>query len=247
MIDIHAHILPGLDDGPQSMAEALAMARKAVKSRIDTIVATPHVLNGVFVNRAEQIRSACQNFNAALKAEKIDLKVLPGAEVRIHPEMVEALGKGKLMTVNDAGKYLLLEMPEQVIPDMITELIGELRQKEIIPIIAHPERNLSLQKHSEWLDRFVAAGALIQITAGSITGRFGRPAYKTAKHMLMAGAVDLVGSDAHSAFDRIPSLIPAYKKIEKIIGRQETRYIQFEAPEKITERNDYKKSVIIMV
>lgn len=246
MIDMHTHILPGIDDGPSTMAEALAMARLAVKNRIDTVLATPHVSNA-FKNRSDKIRSVCRNFNEVLKNERIALKVLPGAEVRIHSEMLAALDCGQLMTLNDAGKYLLLEMPDHLVPNMIFDLIVELGRKGIIPIIAHPERNLSLQNNLNWLDKLLYAGSLTQITAGSITGRFGRAAFKAAKKMLLAGSVDLVGSDAHSAFDRIPSLLPAIKKMEKIIGRSDTHYIQYNLPEQIIGKHDQTTSSSIIL
>ena len=115
MIDIHAHILPGMDDGPSTREEALEMARIAVANGIGIIVSTPHSLNGVYINWRKDILSACAQFNAELEKHDIPLTVLPGSEVRLSPEIIDALENGRLMTMNDAGRHISLELPDQFI------------------------------------------------------------------------------------------------------------------------------------
>lgn len=206
MIDIHAHILPGMDDGPSTREEALEMARIAVVNGIETIVATPHCLNGVYNNWREEILSACAQFNTELNKHDVALTVLPGSEVRLSPEIIDALDSGRLMTMNDAGRHITLELPDQFIPGATISFINRLRSRGITPIISHPERNPAIQHNVELLSNIIAAGALSQITAASFTGGFGEGALKCCQRILALRLVDFVASDAHSSKERPPVL-----------------------------------------
>ena len=166
-VDLHAHILPGLDDGPATLEQALRMARIAAKSGTRVIVATPHCLTGVYTNGRDKILAACRELNDSLARSRVPLLVLPGAEVRLNPSIMSALARHELMTVNDGGRYLLLELPDQVVPEQVTGLIAQLKARNLEPIIAHPERNHALLHHPEWVERFVSAGALLRKTFSS--------------------------------------------------------------------------------
>lgn len=206
MIDIHVHILPGMDDGPSTMDEALEMARVAVLNGIGTIVATPHCLNGVYDNWRDDILSACAELNAELAGRDIPLTVLPGSEVRLSPEVTDALASGRLMTMNDKGRYISLELPEQFIPEATINFINHLRNMDITPIISHPERNPAIQHNIQLLRDIVGAGALTQITAGSLTGGFGEKALKCCLQITDQRLAHFMASDAHSAGRRPPLL-----------------------------------------
>ncbi len=233
MIDIHIHILPGLDDGPATIEDALEMAFIAVKKGIRTVIATPHSMNGVYTNWREEILSACNEFNAELNYHKIPLEVLPGAEIRLCAEIVDELEKGRLMTLNDTGRYLSLELPEHLMLDPVFRFITLVRSRDIIPIIAHPERNMAIQNNISMLESFVEAGAMCQITGASIRGDFGAEAFDCCKKIVKMGLVHFMASDAHSIAGRPPDLKKPFKKLKSMAGKAAAKSMMFDAPEKV--------------
>lgn len=235
MIDIHAHILPGIDDGPAILDQSLEMARIAVEDGIQTMISTPHCLNGRYLNWRQEILTACEAFNSELRKHQIPLRVLPGSEVRLAPELTKEFEKGRLMTLNDTGRYFFLELPDQFIPGAVISLINRLKRDEITAIITHPERNATIQQNSELLSDFVLAGALSQITAGSITGEFGRYIYKCSAQILKMQMVHFVASDAHSPMGRPPKLFSAFKKLVSMIGKTRAEKIMFESPQAVVD------------
>lgn len=235
MIDIHAHILPGLDDGPSTLDESLEMARIAAKDGIRVIIATPHCLNGVYFNWRSDILSACEAFAGTLKKHNISLTVLPGSEVHLSLEIMDELKTGRLMTLNDTGRYLSLELPGPFIQQSVITFINRLKDKEITPIITHPERNLAIQRNVEVLHDFVTAGALAQVTAGSLTGGFGRQALKCCQSIIELNMAHFMASDAHSPGARPPRLSAAFKKLSSLAGRTRAERLMFEAPEAVLE------------
>jgi protein-tyrosine phosphatase len=206
MLDIHTHILPGLDDGAPDLETALDMARIAVADGITAVAATPHFLEGSMENHRELIRQRVIEFQQALDKAGIPLQVLPGAEVYISPETPELLQKGQLMTINDRGRHLLIEFPLQSIPSFAEEVIFKIMVQGITPIIAHPERNVELSKQPERMLALAAKGCLLQINSGSLTGSYGQQVRKTAQLLVQSDLVHLIGSDAHSAGGRSPRL-----------------------------------------
>ncbi|MBI9085354.1 MAG: tyrosine protein phosphatase [Desulfobacterales bacterium] len=218
MIDLHAHILPGLDDGPELEAESLAMARTAVMDGITILVATPHCLDGRYHNFRDSVQLACNAFNSLLAEEGINLQVLPGAEIRFAPELVEQMDRGRLMTLNDTGRYFLLELPDPFISHVVSHIVFQMAGRGLVPIICHPERNKMIQRDPEQLRAILAAGALSQITGGSLTGQFGRRARETGIRLVKAGMVHFMGSDAHSHKSRPPRLADAFKALGDLVG-----------------------------
>ena len=213
MIDLHCHILPGLDDGPQTWEESLEMCRIAYEDGIRTIVATPHIDNGIYEAKRNQILEKTSELSSLLKKEKINIKILPGAGIQVQEGLVEGLKSGELMTLNDTGKYVLLELPHGCVPD-ITDLIFRLQLAGIKPIIAHPERNSEIQESPSILEDLSQRGCLFQTTAGSFLGRFGPQAKKCARKLLWKkDAMLFVATDAHSAKKRPPVLSAALKRL----------------------------------
>jgi protein-tyrosine phosphatase len=206
MIDLHCHVLPGLDDGPRFLKESLDMARTAVNNNIQTIVATPHSLNGFFVNTWESIVKVTSSVQDALQRENIELNIYPGVEVQMGPDLFEALERGEAATINNNGRYMLVEFPAFSMPAGAREFIFKLKLQDITPIIAHPERHLILQHDLNQLHELVNQGALCQLTALSLTGEFGGTVKKSAEEMIRTGLAHVIATDAHFDNDRINAL-----------------------------------------
>ena len=220
MIDLHTHILPSLDDGAGDWDEALEMARLACADGIETVVATPHVLPGLYDNKRDAILKAVKDFNQLLSERRVPLRVLPGGEYRLDPGLPEQLAGGELLTVNDGGRYLLLEFPSDFIPAHAGRIIYELLLQGVAAVIVHPERNAALVRSPDILLDMVEKGALAQVTAGSLTGLYGRSAAAAAAQLIRAGAVHFVASDAHSTKRRPPVLSGAVSALSRLCGRE---------------------------
>ncbi len=196
-IDLHNHILPAIDDGPQTMTEAVSLARDFVAAGYDTVVATPHTSEG---NPApEVILARLRELQSKLDYLSIPLKILPGAEQHIGPDTFERLQKGEILTLNNT-RYLLLELPFfQALPPYTDQLLFTLKTNGYHPVIPHPERVIALQKDFQLFYRLHKAGAIYQVTWGALTGLLGTPARLTAGAMLAANLAHLFSTDVHSA------------------------------------------------
>ncbi len=192
----------------------------AVADGITTIVATPHQQNGVYHNSAARIRQHVQELRTALQEAGIPLKILPGAEVHINVNTVKKITTGDIMTVNQAGRYFLLELPPHTIPPNIERMTFELLMKNIIPILAHPERIVEVQDNPQRIYDLAASGVLSQITAMSLSGGFGRRAKQCAKTLLQHNMAHIIASDAHSSTSRLPILSEGVKAAAKIVGEE---------------------------
>ncbi|RDV84794.1 tyrosine-protein phosphatase [Ammonifex thiophilus] len=156
MIDIHTHILPGLDDGAEDLEEALSMARLALADGVTALVATPHVIRGSFFPSRQEILETVSLLNERLAEQGLPLRVLPGAEYRLEPDLPERLAKGELVPLNDAGRYLLVELPSTFVPPYAERVLYELQLQGVTPILAHPERNAELCRRPELLASLAA-------------------------------------------------------------------------------------------
>ncbi|GHH98671.1 tyrosine-protein phosphatase [Neobacillus kokaensis] len=219
MIDVHCHILPGLDDGAQDLSDSLRMAKQAVEQGIDTIVATPHHLNNQYENPKQVILNKVDGLNQLLKAEKIDVKIVPGQEVRIHGEMVEGFAKEEILPIN-GSQYVLVEFSSSHVPRYAERLFYDLQVNGLIPIIVHPERNQEIIERPDILYQFVKKGAISQVTAASITGDFGKKIRQFTLKLIEANLTHLVASDAHNTTNRGFKLRDAYDVIEAKYGSE---------------------------
>jgi protein-tyrosine phosphatase len=235
MIDLHTHILPGLDDGSSDIDESLAMAQVAYEDGIHTIVATPHVLPGAFNNDKNKILSAVAGLNQTLKEQDIAVDILPGAEYYLESDLPLKLSQGELLTINDNGRYLLVELPSAFIPEYTLQILYEIQLQGVTPIIAHPERNAGFIRRPTTLQELISRGVLAQATSASITGLFGKRVKQTAYSFLKQGLVHLVSSDAHSANGRAPLLSQARKEIEQHLGSNLARQLVIQNPCSIAE------------
>ncbi len=237
MIDLHAHILPGLDDGPKKMDDTLELCRIAVEDGIHTIVATPHMFNELYSNTREGVLKSVDELRKRLLREDIPLEILPGADTHITSDLPHLIAEGKILTVGDGGRYLLLELPSNLVPQGVEKLLFSLRLRGITAIITHPERNGEIQSNPETLESILKGGHLAQITASSFTGKFGEEAEKCAEILLNAGLCHVVASDCHSGY-RPPVLSEAREIVESLVGKKETRAIFYQNPRRILAGKD---------
>lgn len=212
MIDLHSHILPGLDDGASDLDDALEIARAAVADGITVIAATPHVRED-YPTTADAMENGVRHLRGALERERIELDLLPGGEISL--EQLDRLSHDELRRFGLGGnaKYLLIETPYLDWPLPFGEIVTRVGSFGMTPIIAHPERNRAIQEDLAKVVGLVDAGALIQVTAASLDGRLGSRTRACARKLVDAGLVHMVGSDAHTAGLREVGLSAACKVI----------------------------------
>jgi protein-tyrosine phosphatase len=218
-VDIHCHLLPGVDDGAPTVDEALAMAEMAVADGIGTIVATPHQLGNWAKNSGAAIRAATARFQQLLDQRQIPLRVLSGADVRIEPDLPRKIRTGEVLTLADRRRYVLLELPHDVyLP--LDGLLAELNAAGVIGILSHPERNHGILSQPGVLRPLVERGCLLQITAASLTGLFGSHVQRFAEFLVERRLVHFISTDAHGTKTRPPLLKAAFERATRLVGRE---------------------------
>jgi protein-tyrosine phosphatase len=229
-VDIHCHCLSGIDDGPATMSESLELCRALSDDGITTAIATPHQL-GRFseCNEAAQIREAVSALNEELKNKDITLKVLPGADVRVDERICQLLEADKILTLADGGKFILLELPHEVLID-IEPLLVDLASMGIQAIISHPERHCGLIKNPDILSKWLEYSAHLQVTAASLLGDFGQAAQKFGWQFLSSGQALIVATDSHDLDGRRPCMKAAYERINLELGETVARLVCIENP-----------------
>jgi protein-tyrosine phosphatase len=218
-VDIHCHMAPGLDDGASSLEHALAMAEMAVADGIETIVVTPHQLGSYARNSGQIIRAAIARLQEFLDGHHVPLRVLPGADVRIEPDLVKRIRAGEVVTLADRRRHVLLELPHDVyLP--LDRLLAELASAGVVGILSHPERNLGILNQPGLVRPLVDRGCLLQVTAGSLTGAFGPQIQRLAESLIEQGLVHFVSTDAHNTKTRAPVLAAAFERVAQLAGRE---------------------------
>ncbi len=237
-VDIHCHCLPGVDDGPAAMDDALALCRDLVNDGIETVIATPHQL-GRFndLNSATKIREAVRLFNEELKSKDVPLTVLPGADVRVDERICQLLESDKILTLADSGRYILLELPHEIFID-IEPLLVDLSNLGIQVVVSHPERHLVLAKQLRILHKWLNYSACLQVTAGSLFGEFGSMAQKAAWNFLSSGWASLVATDSHNLKSRRPRMRDAFERIAFKLGKETARLVCIENPLRVIQNLD---------
>lgn len=232
MIDIHAHLLPGVDDGPASWEEALAMLRLAVADGIEAMVATSHSMpDGEYANPRAKLLPLIDELRDRARDAKLPIEVHAGAEVYLTPDIAQRVQAGELLTYGDARRYVLVEFPQAEIPTFATDALFQLQIAGMTPIIAHPERNVEVMRHPERLLELVERGVLAQVTASSFSSS--GPARETADLLLTANAVHFVASDAHGATRRRPRLSQAAAYLQELLGKPEADRLLRENPQRM--------------
>ncbi|KAA0875756.1 tyrosine-protein phosphatase [Nitrincola tapanii] len=235
MIDLHNHLLPGIDDGAPDMETALALARVAVEDGIHTLVCTPHIHPGRYDNTQVIIESTLYDFRQALAQACIPLKVDAAAEVRISPEIMLWIKAGELPFVGQwQGKpVLLLELPHSGVPLGSDKLTLWLLKQGVVPMIAHPERNKGILQCISRLKPFIDQGCLLQVTAGSIAGKFGEKVEALAIKLLQEERIHILASDAHNLEHRPPKLSVARETTEALTSAAYFQRLVEENPRKM--------------
>lgn len=216
-VDLHVHVLPMFDDGPMGMEGSLALCRALVADGVCTAVASPHQLGIHEDNGRARLLPACERLNRRLMEAGVPLDVLPGGDVRIEADLLDRLDSGQAMTVADGGKYLLVELPHEVVFDL-GDVIFDLARRGITAILTHPERHGRLARRVPLLRRWVRQGLRLQITAASLTGEMGEGPARAAWELLERGLVHLVASDAHAIDRRPPRMRAAYELVRDRVG-----------------------------
>lgn len=218
MIDLHCHILPGIDDGAKNLEDSIAMAKSAVDQGITHILCTPHHNNGKYVNEANKVITAVDLLQKELDERKIPLMLFEGQEVRINGDLLSEIENQLILFADLNNQYVLIEFPTHEIPAYAEKLFLELLRKGHTPIIVHPERNSKFIESPNKLLPFLEMGVLTQLTAPSYTGVFGRTIQKIAKQMVSHNLVYMMASDAHNTGKRDFFMQKAYQSIEKDMG-----------------------------
>ena len=245
LIDIHCHILPGLDDGPQSLEESIEMCKIAAEDGIATIVATPHFRPGTY--EGTDISEHIQRLQREIARQGIRICILPGYDISVTPELPAYLRRDTSLFINRNGKYFLCEMPHETIPAMWDRFLLSVKQFGMTPIITHPERNRGFLRHPDALFPFVLGGGLIQITAMSVTGEFGPEAQEYCGFLLHRNLVHIIATDAHSAEKRRPILSEAMRVAADIVGKDAASRLVRDAPQAVIEGRQVDAPEPIMV
>lgn len=236
MIDLHNHLLPGIDDGAKKVEESLEFLRLAARDGVKVVVATPHMKPGVYDNRRETILERVAMLREAARGDEAEgVTLLPGAEVYFTADVVARARAKQVMTVGDGGRYLLLELPYQQVPMQVDETIFQLKLLGITPIMAHPER---VAYYLENIDRVAASvriGALTQVTGASLTGKFGDRAREFARALLRRNLVHVLASDSHDTRYRPPILSEAVRAAADDVGEKAALRMVVDTPRAILD------------
>lgn len=235
MIDLHCHMLPGIDDGAKTMEEAIDMAKYAVAQGIHRCVMTPHIQPGCYDNDNENIRSVYELFKDQLAEHGIPLEIGMAAEVRVCAELPLMIGRNKIPFLGqwDDKQVILLEFPHDHIPVGAEKLVQWLLARNIVPLIAHPERNQAIIRQPDKILPFVSMGCLLQITASSVSGLFGAASQKCALQLIQDNHVTVLASDAHNLHKRQPTMVQAVEILKSLIGEERTFELVTANPAKI--------------
>ncbi|MGX7196883.1 tyrosine-protein phosphatase [Enterococcus olivae] len=220
MIDLHCHILPGVDDGADTIEDSLAMAKKAISQGITHILCTPHHNNGRYENVKESVIHSVSLLQTEIDKHNLDLTLLEGQEVRITGDLITEINQDRILFTDLDDTYILIEFPTMDVPAYTEQIFFELRAMGKVPVIVHPERNAKLRENPDLLIPFLEMGCLGQLTAPSIVGVFGKSIQKTAKEMVARNLVQMVASDAHGIKKRTFYMKEAYEIIGKENGKE---------------------------
>lgn len=228
MIDLHSHILPGMDDGARDMETALHMADMAVQSGVSAMVVTPHCVS----DRVEQIRDRLAELRSAVRAERIPIRLYSGMEIFGRPDTAALLREGRLLTIN-GSQYPLIEFAFDTDGDEETAVLQSVIRAGYTPLVAHPERYRCIQEDPEQVNLWARMGCRFQVNRGSLLGRFGPEAREVAWALAGRGFATVVASDSHSATRRTPWLRDVWELLERRLSPAAAMWLLEENPRRI--------------
>ncbi|SHK56813.1 tyrosine-protein phosphatase [Tepidibacter formicigenes] len=239
MIDIHCHIVHNIDDGAKSLEESIEMAKIAHKDGIKKIINTSHYhLDSDFIT-GKELEKRILEFNNILKENGIDLEVLIGNELYYSRDLMNKIDELDFYSLNKS-KYILIEFPPNNIPENMEDIIYEFKIRNYTPIIAHIERYYQVLKNPNLAYEYINSGALIQLNASSVTGKYGKEVKDICNTLLTYDMVHFIATDAHSSNRRRPILKDCYNYVENILGKEKADNIFYENPKIIIENKDIK-------
>lgn len=215
MVDIHTHILPGIDDGSKDMIQTLEMLKIAYENGIDKIVCTSHFYRGYYENRYDDICDLIKKVKIEKEKHDIKVNIFPGQEIFLDKNILEDYKNGIVSGINGT-KYTLVELPMQTMPYYALDLLYELRLLGAVPILAHPERYVYFIEKPSIINDFLEEEILFQINSGSIIGVFGKRVQELSKILLEHNICDFIASDAHSTGRRSPKIKEALTETDNI-------------------------------
>ena len=234
MIDLHCHLLPGVDDGAPDLATALAMARIAADDGIRIVACTPHIYPGMYDNNGPAIRRAVIELQPRLEEAGIPLRLTLGADTHIASDLVASLRAGRAPTLHDS-RYFLLEPPHHVAPPRLAETVFDLLAAGYVPVITHPERLSWIEDRYETFVDLACQGAWLQVTAGSLIGRFGKAAQYWGERLLDEGWVHILATDSHGVERRPPLLAEGRRAAERWLGVEEAHHLVVTRPQGVLD------------
>ncbi len=229
LIDLHCHLLPGIDDGANDVETAIKMAEAFVADGVTVVACTPHILPGLYHNSGPQIRQDTAWLQRVIMERDIPLKLVTGADNHVVPDFLAGLRSGKLLSLADT-RYVLVEPPHHVAPPRLEELFFSLISAQYVPILTHPERLTWISSHYAAITRLNTAGVWFQITAGSLAGDFGRNARYWAERLLDEGRAHLLATDAHDLKARPPRLSRGRELAARLVGEIEAENLVVTRP-----------------
>lgn len=234
MIDLHCHMLPAIDDGSKDLNMSIEMARMAVDDGIFVTACTPHFMPGVYDNQSETVSLMVEEFQNKLESLGITLHLVVGSDAHMRPDFVSALQHGVIPTLN-GSRYVLFEPPSDVKPQRLDGLLLAIVEAGFTPILTHPERLQWLENHYDIMDMYVRSGVLIQITAASLTGRFGKRPQYWADRLVSEGLVHIISTDGHNTKSRPPVMLDAFQMICDRLGQDEAANMVLNRPAAILQ------------
>jgi protein-tyrosine phosphatase len=219
MIDIHHHLLYGIDDGPATIEESIVMAKMAVEDGITRVVCTPHASDRYSFNPQENA-ARMANLRAALEREDVPLLLGQGCDFHINRDNLKDAKENRAKYTINGKQYLLIEFLDHCIPIGLEKILFELGCAGLIAILTHPERNLVLQRSPDRMKQWIENGLLIQVTAASVLGRFGKKAQSMAKRLLDDRWVHVLATDAHSSKGRPPRMRECFEQVANSYGQE---------------------------
>ena len=228
--DLHSHLLPGIDDGARDLAAAVQMARMAAGEGIQTVVATPHTLDGVYNVEYSHALSARDLLVVELAKEGIGVDVRVASEVHLHEGIPDLLEREPRISLDGERRYLLLELPNRSLPPALPNFLFGLRARGTTPIIAHPERIMAVRENADVTAEWIRIGALLQVTSGALVGTFGKVIGACARQLLELGRVHFLATDAHSPHRRPFQVQETAKTAIGLVGEEGARKLLVENP-----------------
>ena len=232
MIDVHCHILPGIDDGSRSIEESMEMIKEAYEAGFTNIISTSHYIEESYNVPKARRQELIDMLNSKIEQEGMQIKIYNGAEAYITPNLAELIKAEELPTMNGT-KYLLMELPMHNQILNLESIVSKVINQGITLIIAHPERYDIVQKNYKVLNELADMGVLFQANYGSCIGQYGKEAEKTLKKLLKANRISFFGTDCHragSVYEKMPEIL---KKLEKMIGKEKLEELTTINPQKL--------------